>query len=105
MSPKAKDSRPQLEVLQTRSRIGDLLRDFREQAQLSPQAAAEMMSISAKDLLDAESGAIEIPLQQIFAAANVYNIDPSAILDLISEIDLAEASSDEEIERIAKLKI
>lgn len=105
MNRKAKGGRPKLEVVKTRARIGDLLRAGREEAQLDVQAAAELLGITPKELLDAENGLTEIPLQRIFAAANLYNIDPSIIMEAISEIDLSGVESAQELERISRLKI
>lgn len=98
-------SRPALQVLKARGRISDLLREGRVQAQLSPETAAELLEISVQDLRDAESGRLEIPLQRIFAAANIYNIDPSAIMDIISDIHTGNAESSDDLERISKIKI
>lgn len=97
--------RPALQALKTRGQMGDLLREGREQAQLSPEAAAELLEIETQELLDAEAGRQEIPLQRIFAAANIYNIDPAVILDVISDIKLTDAQSSDELERISKIKI
>lgn len=105
MNPKDKGARPSLEVLTTRNRMGDVLRHGREQAQLTPEAAAELLTISVKNLIEAEKGLTEIPLQVIFAAANTYNIDPSLILEVIQEINMADADSSEKLERLSRLKI
>lgn len=65
-------------------RVGTFLKDCREHEGLSPEAAAAHLDLAgAPEILRIESGHRSLSLGEIYAFANIYNVPPERVIELI----------------------
>lgn len=70
-----------------RRKIGGFLKERREQARMSIQDASNHVELmNEKQLLEIEQGLAPISLSDIYAFANIYNIEPNAVINLIIDV-------------------
>jgi transcriptional regulator with XRE-family HTH domain len=75
-------------------RIGNFFRDFREQSEMDPEfIVAELGLVSTSRLFEYESGNVQIPLEDLFAMANLYNIPPDVVVRFLYDLSIAADAS------------
>lgn len=74
--------------------LGLILRTHRLQSNYTLADAAEMSQISIQSLSLYEEGQVKIPLADIYCLANLYNIQPTDIIDLIYKFATNSESKD-----------
>lgn len=84
----------------SRQYLGGYLRKARLNAQLSEEEAARYAEVhNAQMIHEIEEGNQPLSLEQLYAFANVYNIDPDELMELLFELtQLPRTSNESEID-------
>lgn len=87
-----------------RVKLGDFLKEARKAAGLSSEEAVLHLGQPSVDyLINIEAGQSTVTLSELYALANIYNIGPEDLMNLLFHLTESDASSNmEELER--KLK-
>jgi hypothetical protein len=75
-------------------RIGKFFHDYRIQTEMDPEfIVSELGLVSTTQLFEYESGNVQIPLEDLFAMANLYNIQPDVVVRFLYDLSIAADAS------------
>ncbi len=83
-------------------RIGEFFRENRMKTEMDAEAVVnELGLVSVTQLFEYESGSVQIPLEDLFAMSNLYNIPPDEVVRFlyVLSVEGAEDSSKEVLGR------
>ena len=77
-------------------KMGEFFKAHRLEAQLEPeQVVADLGLTSLTELFEYEEGVRQIPLDDIFSMANLYNISPDIVVRFLYDLSIANVPSTE----------
>jgi hypothetical protein len=72
---------------ETMKAIGEFFREYRLQSEMEPDfVVQELGLVGLTQLFEYEAGTAQIPLEDLFAMANLYNIQPDVVVRLLYDL-------------------